>query len=232
MDKLAVFVEGQTEQIFTARLIEKIAGEKNVCIVKHEVRGGQNPNYRILEALAAPEGRKYFVLIVDCVGDNRVKSKITDNYQSLVSNGYQAIIGIRDVYPDVAYHDIAKLRRGFDYKVKTKPIQVVFILGVMEIETWFITEHTHFQKMDARLTMARIRGALGFDPSVDDIQLRPKPSDDLHSIYQLAGMAYTKSKARVQRTVDKLDYERIYLELGDKLPDLLNFVNAIDNFLS
>jgi len=135
--------------------------------------GGQNPNYRILEALAAPEGRKYFVLIVDCVGDNRVKSKITDNYQSLVSNGYQAIIGIRDVYPDVAYHDIAKLRRGLDYKVKTKPIQVVFILGVMEIETWFITEHTHFQKMDARLTMARIRGALGFDPSVDDIQLRP-----------------------------------------------------------
>jgi outer membrane cobalamin receptor len=73
---------------------------------------------------------------------------------------------------------------------------------------------------------------LGFDPSTDDTGLRDHPAQDLHDIYQLAGCAYNKTKANVQRTVEVLDYARIYLDLAHKVSDLQALVEHIDNFLS
>jgi hypothetical protein len=40
MNKLAIFVEGQTEQLFVEKLILEVAGENNVRIEKRKVTGG------------------------------------------------------------------------------------------------------------------------------------------------------------------------------------------------
>ena len=42
MNKLAVFVEGHAEVAFMEKLIEEIAGEKNVLIEQREIRGGKH----------------------------------------------------------------------------------------------------------------------------------------------------------------------------------------------
>jgi hypothetical protein len=98
-------------------------------------------------------------------------------YQEAVAAGFGAIVGIRDVFPEFSYRDIPSLRRGLRLYLKTNPLEVKFILGVMEIETWFIAEHTHLQKIDPILTPDLIKARLGFDPSIDDIQLRPHPTE-------------------------------------------------------
>lgn len=116
--------------------------------------------------------------------------------------------------------------------MRTVPVEVEFILAVMEIEGWFIAEHTHFQQLSNELSIERIRSEVGFDPSMDDVESRDHPSEDMHNIYQLAGFAYTKSKTNVQRTVDLLDYARIYMELGPKINDLNRLLEQIDAFLS
>ena len=41
MKKLAVFVEGQTEQLFVERLLEEAAGKKQICIEKRQAFGGR-----------------------------------------------------------------------------------------------------------------------------------------------------------------------------------------------
>ena len=153
-------------------------------------------------------------------------------YDGLVAQGFETIVGVRDVYPDTTYANIPLLRSGLRLHLKTSPVEVKFVLSVMEIETWFIAEHTHLQKLHSSLTPSLIKSRLGFDPSTDDIQLRPHPTEDLDNIYHLAGLKYAKNKNRVQRTVSLLDYERIYLELPAKLPDLKTLVDTITKFLT
>lgn len=67
----------------------------------------------------------------------------------MAAKGYGGIIGIRDVYPAVLRADIQKLREGLKYRVKTNPIEVLFVLAVMEVEAWFLSEHSHFGRLDA-----------------------------------------------------------------------------------
>lgn len=233
MRRLAIFVEGQTEAIFLEKLVTEIAGENQVRIERQEARGG-GEGIRTLELVAREEdiGQKYYVLIKDCGADNRVKSDIRDQYDSLVREGYDAIIGIRDVFPDVAYEEVPKLRRNLAFGLKTEPVEVVIALAIMEIEAWFISEHTHFARVSRKLTLQRIKEAVGFDPSQGNVELRPHPAEDLHAIYGLAGLGYTKGKANVERTVDALDYARLYLKLGKEIPDLQCVLDCIDGFLS
>lgn len=234
MKKLAVFVEGQTEQLFVEKLLEEAAGRNRISIEKRQAFGGQSTKRRlkIIQASDQNSNHKYFAQIIDCGADNRVKSDVVDNYDGLVAKGFDTILAIRDVYPDVTYNDIASLRAGLRYRVKTKPLGVIFVLGIMEIETWFISEHTHFQRIHPSITPDLIITKLGFDPRAEDIQLRPHPADDLDKIYRLAGFSYTKNRNVVQRTVNVLDYERLYLELPARLLDLHVLVHAIDQFLS
>ena len=234
MKKLAVFVEGQTEQIFVEKLLEEVAAKKRISIEKRQAIGGQTTKrkLKIIQAAAVNSDHRYYALIVDCGGDNRVKSDVVDRYQGLISQGYEAIIAIRDVFPEVSQADIPALRIGLRYRVKTTPVEVVFVLGIMEAETWFIAEHTHFQRIDGFLTLTRIKSALGLDPSVDDIQLRPHPSEDLDKIYRLVGLVYNKSRTSVERTVNLLDYGSVFLELGRRIPDLNVLNESIDQFLT
>ena len=234
MKKIAIFVEGQTEQLFIEHLLDQVAGRKTIVIESRQAYGGQTTKrkLKLIQAAATNSDHKYYAQIVDCGSDNRVKSDVVDNYEGLVKQGFEVVIAIRDVYPEFTYAEIPKLRNGLRYRVKTKPVEVTFILGVMEIETWFISEATHFQRMDTSLTVSRIRTELGFDPSVDDILLRPCPAEDLHNIYGLAGLAYNKSRNNIQRTVNVLDYARIYMELGSRIPDLGLLNEAIDQFLA
>ena len=233
MKKLAVFVEGHTEQLFLERLITEIAGAHTIVIEKRKLTGASHSisPWVNLSASAPASGQGYFVLIVDCSGYDRVKSAIRDNYVSLADSGYSAIFGIRDVYP-IDHADIDKLRLGLDRGLETRPIRVVFALGVMEIETWFICEHTHFVRIDPLLTIAYIKDNLGFDPSVDDIQLRRIPSNDLNDIYGLVRQRYKKHFRSIQRMLDLLDYEHLYCNVLHRLPDLQTLVESIDAFLT
>ena len=233
MNRLAIFVEGQTEQVFAEKLLLEIAGAKDIRIEKRKASGGRRGkrSIRRVEASAVDSDQHYYALIVDCGQDERVASDIREQYDQLTKKGYQAIVGIRDVYP-FAREDTPRLRRGLRYQVRTKPVEVLFVLAVMEIEAWFIAEHTHFGRVDPELTMDRIRREIRFDPTVDDVESRDRPAEDLNLIYQLVGKAYNKGKTNVERTVDALDFTTVYLELGQRIDDLQKLVDQIDAFLA
>lgn len=234
MNKRASFVEGQTEQLFVERLVLEVAGVKHVHVERRQAFGGRRHErrVRVLEANAPASNAKWFVLIVDCSADSRVKSDIIDQYSSLAAKGFTSVIGIRDVFPKIGRADIQKLRDGLKLGVKTKPIEVLFVLGVMEVEAWFISEYTHFERVDSRLSLDAIKGAVGFDPRSDDIQLRDNPAEDLNAIYNLAGKAYDKRRDRVERTLGALDFATVYVEVAARLPDLTAFVQRLDGFLT
>jgi hypothetical protein len=232
VSKLAIFVEGQTEQIFVDKLLEEIIGSQKLRTSPRRARGGSAYKRRItrLSASNHDTGQKYYVLIVDCGADNRVKSDIMNEYDSLAKNGYRAIIGIRDVRPENRA-DLPRLRARLAYGLKMVPIGVTIVLAVMEVEAWFLAEHTHLSRIDGRLDCVHIQSALGFDPSRDDMEGRDRPADDLAQVYGLAGKTYSKNKNTVERTVNVLDYGRLYLEIPGQMPSLEELVAAINAFL-
>ena len=102
MNRLAIFVEGLTEQEFVAKLVVEIAGAKNVRVEKRKASGGGGTSKRKhvrVEAVSDTSGEVFYVLIVDCGADNRVKSDVRDNYEGLAAMGYKGIVAVRDVYP-------------------------------------------------------------------------------------------------------------------------------------
>jgi hypothetical protein len=231
MNKMAIFVEGYTEIVFVDRLIEQIANDNAVRIEWRLISGGTTcpRTSRQLKAAQPHTGQEHFVVIFDCGGDDLVKTRMINEYPNLVSAGYSRIVCIRDVYPKYNHADVATLEKFLPKHVKTKPIVVDFILSIMEIEAWFLAEHTHFSRIDPALTLSAIRAELRFDPQNDDMQLRPAPAEDLNNCYALAGKSYMKANAKT--TMDALDYVHIYAGLVDKFPYLKTFCAIIETFL-
>jgi len=231
--KLTIFVEGATEVSFVDQLLRQLISARKLCIDHLQATGGSKTPRRltIVSVTAQSPDQTYYIQIVDSGTDNRVASDIRENYDSLVRSGFEAIIGIRDVHP-LSRADLTKLRAGLRYNVRTKPITVVFVLGVMETEAWFLAEHTHFPKIHPNLTINRIQATLHFDPSTDDMQSRDCPHEDLHNVYALEGLAYRKKRSQIERTVHVLDYERVYFDLVTKFPDVQTLIASLDNFLS
>jgi hypothetical protein len=232
MNRLAVFVEGYTEVMFVARLIEEIAGKHRVLIEHREIRGGGSTRRTmgLVKAANSDTGQKYFALIVDCGGDEQVKSRILEEHQNLTEKGYLKIIGIRDVRPTFTHSDIPRLEANLPKYVKTSLIPVQFILSIMEIEAWFLAETTHYQKIDPSITVEAIKAAFGFDPETDDMEQRAAPAHDLDNCYAIGGKTYLKNKAK--DTVVALDCTLIYTELCAKFRYLQRLIASIDAFLN
>jgi hypothetical protein len=153
---------------------------------------------------------------------------MTQEYERLVAAGYERIVCHRDVAPDFTHGELAKLEMNLPKYVKTKPIKVCFVLSVMEVEAWFLAEHTHFQRLDRTITVEAISAAMGFDPSQDDMQLRPNPTDDLNGCYAIGGKIYSKFGSQ---TTDAIDYVATYCELAARFPHLQRLCQEIESFL-
>ena len=226
MHKIAFFVEGQTEAIFTKKLIEEIAGQNNVYI--ETVNATRTFSF---SKIVEPEsGEEFFILIVNCSGDDAVKQKIKDNEKKLGESGYIKIIGLRDLYPEAK--DNLQLVSDNLYVGLDEVIPIRIVVAVMEIEAWFIQETKHFTYLNPVLTPQKIREVTGFNPLIDDASDVNHPSSLLNSIYQVVGLSYTKKAFHVQMTTDYLDYEELYLNIRHKLNELDQYIGEIDNFIT
>lgn len=231
--KLAIFVEGQTEQLFVEKLLREIVGYKNIDITIYKFEGGKS-NRQIILIKQGNTDRHYYVLLYNCGSYSQVLSDIRKQYKSLINNGYLKIIGLRDL-EQTLFAEISKLERGI--KDNLKPliqggIPVSVCLAVREVEAWFLAEWNHFVKIDASLTPEFIEQNCGFNPKLADIEQRSDPSQDLDEIYQLVDRNYGKDSQGIEEIINNLDYEFIYLDLVKTVKYLGYFVKEIDDFLN
>ena len=243
MKKIAFYVEGLTEQFFINKLLIEIAGQKNIeielCQFQGVRRGYRTDIYP--KTNSQPVNPQHHALILDCVGDGGVKPRILEDYQRLFSRGYSEIIGLLDLYPRA---DLIRfenelvngtIRNG---RTITQPLpkNTEIIVAVNEVESWFLSECTHFTCIDNILKNSLIISNMNFDPCTNDMTLRSHPAIDLHTIYQLANHSYMdsqgrKRKRRIERTVECLDYVDIYIMLRYRITKLNQLISKIDNFL-
>ncbi|MFA5834299.1 MAG: hypothetical protein WDA22_12560 [Bacteroidota bacterium] len=230
--KIAFFVEGLTERLFLEKLLTEIFGEKRVAVNIKTIKGGSSIPITIstISSKQITDEIQYYILIYDCGGDSTIKSYIKDQRDSLLKNGYLKIIGLRDVFPDFKRTEIPILNRLMYYGIPQSKLPIKFILSIMEIEAWFLTEENHFGKIHTSLTPEYIFTNLGFNPRTDDTTIFDEPSQKLNDIYHLAGLGYNKSESSINRTINSIDYGNIYFNSFNKnisLKELIDEVNSM-----
>jgi len=223
--KLAVFVEGQTELIFLRRLIEEIGGTNNLTF--REERWHAKSFITLSTEPAA--GQPFFVLIVDCCSDHAVLSAILDRHASLTAANYDLILGVRDLYPS-SHADLPVLIADIATYLPAGGTPIEIVVAVAEIEAWFMQENLHFPKIDPSINRASVLATLHYDIDVDHAETLPHPAASLDQAYRIGSKRYTKSKARVSRTVKWLDYEHLYLDRRPMLQSFDSFVTHLESF--
>lgn len=233
MKRIAFFVEGQTEQIFVSRLVKELLGSNQINVIQKQFRGGTNiPKQEIMRNSSFSRNPKYEIMISDCGSDNRVKSEILDNMESLRKQGYEMIIGLRDLYP-IAIDNLERLEKGLRFlpnHLKNESSHFDIIIAVHEIEAWFMAETNHYKKIDKRLTGRFVKDRLGFDPYVINPESRVHPAKDLDRIYRLVGKSYTKRYNATMRVVNKLDFNNIRHNLRYDITSLDRLLDIIEYF--
>ena len=228
--KLAIFVEGQTERIFITRLLQEIAGYKKVSVEVYQVRGDKaNRKIQPLKSNLI-EVAPFFILLYDCGCDSHVLSDIKKQHNSLTNNGYEKILGLRDLYPEPLKNrtQVENGIKGFLKTFQKNGIPISMILVIMEIEAWFLGEYSFLTKIDSCLTSNFILHNLGFDLNALDVEQIPHPSEALNKIYQLIQRSYHKSETTVEEIASLLNYEFMYLHLVDKIKQLKQLIDAIN----
>ena len=238
MKKVAFFVEGPTEADFVKRYLKEITSQKGLVITYEGFGGKQTPRLFQQTYTDGLAGRDYQINIYISHADNRVNSDVLDNLQSLDKSGFSLVIALKDLRgdkPDGTSKTLADLPRIENLEqlifAKANP-SVKSILAVLEIETWFIAETSHFQRIHSSLTQELIvsnSATLGVNPFVDNLTQIAKPAETLDEIYKLKKRRYDKGKKRRQRTINALDYANLYLNVPLRLAKFDEFAKTVDS---
>lgn len=226
MIKVAIFTEGQAEQLFACEAIKQLAGDAKYYVTNQRKNGKGEKLIKIdLGSEGEEQGHEIYFQILNCDSDSQVLSTIREEYETLLAAGFQHIIGVRDLYPlprDKLENLLANIAK-FAPKGDVAPL---FVVSIMEVEAWFIAENNHFPKIDASLTTTAINGSSGIDITVDS-ETFVHPSETLHQIYQIAGKSYGKSKAEVIETVGALDMKEYDAAAGARAGSVVPLLNRI-----
>jgi hypothetical protein len=234
VSKIAIFTEGQTEQIFLERLLFEIVGRQGLVVhSKRAIGGSRFPRMTYDVSAPAPTREtRFLALIWDCSTDGRVTSDLRDRYQSLISSGYTTILAVRDVRPTFTLNDIPRMKAAFNGVLPKAPVAPQLILAALEVEAWFIADHSHFARIDPALTPSYVQRAIGIDLINQPVELVAEPATLLNDIYALVGATYTKSAADAARTVRALDFGLLLPQLPTRAPNFAPLQAALVDFFS
>jgi hypothetical protein len=233
MRKVAIFVEGQTEQIFANELVKHIFGHAKVDIEELQFSGKEGlRRIRTIRSANTMPSTKYLFRIYDCRGggeNSTVKSDIREQFPCLLKESFSYIIGIRDVYP---LHDLQLLKSKLSLELPNDPsLPIKIFLAVKEIEAWFIAEENHYPLIDELLTISSVNSIIGFDITITSSEAIDHPSFVLKQIYQTVKKNYNKKKWEVERTVYVLDYENLYLCVRKRNNSLNELLTCLDGLI-
>lgn len=234
MKKVAVFVEGQTEQVFADELVRHIFGHAKVAVEILQFSGKEGSRrIHTIRSVNRASSMEYLFRIYDCQGggeNSTVKSDIIEQFSKLKMESFSYIIGIRDVYP---LQDMSKLKMMLNKNLPLDPVTPITIfLAVREIEAWFMAEENHYHLINEALAISTVNSIVGFDITNDSTESIDHPAVVLKHIYQSVGKNYTKKKWETERIVYNLDYDNLYLNVRKRNNSLNELLTCLDEFIT
>ena len=193
MRKVAIFTEGQSEQIFICHLLLQTIDCSKVSFKCFRLYAGRThpapfdyPN---------PHAEVSF-LIVDVGQDEKVLSIIKEREKDFIRKGFERIIGLRDMYseeylkrsPNEIDNSVIKtLVDGWNSTIQkmSDPSKIEIHIAVMELEAWFLAIYNIFERVNSKLSVEYIESKLGINlASIDPQTEFIKPAEEVNRIFQ------------------------------------------------
>jgi hypothetical protein len=242
MIKTAIFVEGQSELIFTRELLLKYFEYQNIWIECYNLFNDQDLNPTEY-AFPNSEAEFYFQ-ILNIGNDQKVISSILKREKYLFSEnqGFHKIIGLRDMYSK-EYRETVK-NSSIDIEINEKFIQshqetilarslypekINFHFAIMELESWLLAISTIFERMHKDLNDELILDRLGISLR----QINPEndifhPASLINKILQIVGDSYDKKKGEVNKFLALIERKDIIdLLESDKCDSFNNYCETL-----
>lgn len=201
--KYAVYVEGQSELFFVADVLQKYSGYDPgrcgfLCI---------NLSADDFERMSFPqqggEDSENYYQIVNVNNDNLVVSKLRKDIPGLISNGYNVLMGLKDVFgqayellmdgePRVDRTVIEEMHKAqFEVIGASEGCDCRLHFAIMEYETWMLALIERYVTSHAK-ELTDVCGQLGIDMTEDFEQTTYHPYPLVKKIYQACGEDYGK----------------------------------------
>jgi hypothetical protein len=224
MQKIAVFVEGQTELITVREFLKKkYTYEVDILCLELYKNSFQTVPYENKN----PNSKQYYQ-IHNIGNDKRVLSAIIEREKSFWEAGFIKLIGLRDMYskeykdansPSQEINSILNIKVIEETKKivdasTNKPNKIKVCFSVMEIEAWFLGMYKFFERYNPKYSAENINAALGVDISkIDPEKTFFHPSLVLDKVFSIDGKRYKKRESNVEAILNQLqneDFEELY----------------------
>jgi len=240
MIKTAIFVEGQTELIFTRELILKFFEYQNVRVECYNLFNDKD--LKPTEYSFPNEDANFYFQILNIGNDNKVISSILKRERHLFSKDFDKIIGLRDMYSK-EYKDVVK-NSTIDLKTNKKfieshqktisdksidPEKIKFHFAIMELEAWLLGIENLFQRHNNKLNYAEIKKNCKIDlDKIDPENEIFHPVNFVNKILEIVGDSYDKKKGEVNKFMGKIERQDfINLLESDKCESFNHYCNSI-----
>ncbi len=213
MKRIAIITEGQTEYIFAREFILRIIDPSKLsftCVKLNSYRREYVRSY------SCPSPKVHFE-IINVQNDERVLNYIKQVERNFIEKGlYDKIIGLRDMYseeyvkqsPSGINDDVTKrekIKHNSLIQLMTYKDRIKLYYSIMEIEAWFLSMNSIFQKIHSSLSVQYIESQLGYDLSIIDPQTEFfKPSEQIIEIFDLCGWKYDKKLSDSEKITSKM----------------------------
>lgn len=241
MIKTAIFVEGHTELIFVREYLLKMFDYQNIALECYTLF--TDSKFIPTEYEYPNENAVYFFLLINVGNDNAVLTRILHREKYLWAQGYDKIIGLRDMYSK-AYREVnptvgvinpeinTEFKRCIQKEIllrASKPEQIIFLYAIMEVESWILALKNSFEKLSPQLTAENIKDNLGIDLNeIDPETTFYHPAKEIERIFELIGMNYNKSKGDIYALMSIVAKEN-FIELFES-PKCQSFKDFHSNF--
>jgi len=214
MRNVAIFTEGQSEQIFIRHLLLQVMDCSKIsfrCLRLYAGKGIPakydyfNPNAEIN------------FLIVNVGQDEKVLSVLKEREANLIRKGFERIIGLRDMYSEeYLKRSLSEINNsvtmsfidGWNSTIQkmSDPSKIRMHIAIMELETWFLAISHIFERINSILSVEYIESKLGINLANIDPQTEFfKPTEVVNRIFQLVGLQYKKKEHDVESICSKIN---------------------------
>ena len=235
--KYAVYVEGQAEMLFVADVLQKYSdydsdkiGFRCITLVADNYN---ELNYPVQDNKDAAD----YYQIINVNNDTNVISKLNKDIPRLMNQGFQIVIGLKDVYGK-AYEQLFRNaivnRKVVEqlYSIQSKSIDaknadVRLHFAIMEYETWMLALIGKYIQENG-LDINDIEQQLSFDLSQDFENTVYHPTSKVKEVFELLDKRYGKHQSdefSFLSSLTKNDYEA--LRISGRCASFSKFLDSL-----
>lgn len=214
--KYAIYVEGKAEMLFVADVLQKYSGFEPKKMGFRCITLNNDTFLPVNYPMQGDESSANFYEIVNVNNDNLVVSKLKKDIPRLVEQGFEVILGLRDVYGNL-YKSfvneqvidrgiIAEMHATQSEQIANDAVTTRLHLAIMEYEAWMLALIGNFVASRGS-SVEDIEQQLNIDLHTDIEETVYHPYNLVQKIYRLLGESYHKHESDQMSFLSTLQFE-------------------------